>query len=297
MNSKIVYNSLPDIWATEDRIFNICMTQIQEFPQYITDFDDIVGYFPEKYISDTYRNLNMDSVRLRKNGELITIEHHSSIDHAKLRRNFEYLTTLHAASKKRVLPFIFNTGIIPELTVDYVNFTTFYNPIWFNTQEVEASVKLNNIKYKILKQELINAYDILDLIWMPKFRSDIPIEDIILELVDMYNHLIVSKHLLDIFRKCLIMWAGKYVANEDNKDKVIGGLNLSAMEANDLSEAIKSARIEGALLRSQQQGHKEGFQEAEHKFVLKLLESFSPEDISRDYDISLERVMAIKNGN
>lgn len=157
MNSKIVDNSLPDIWATEDRIFNICMTQIQEFSQYITDFDDIVGYFPEKYISDTYLNLNMDSVRLRKNGELITIEHHSSIDHAKLRRNFEYLTTLHAASKKRVLPFIFNTGIIPELTVDYVNFKTFYNPIWFNTQEVEASVKLNNIKYKILKQELINA--------------------------------------------------------------------------------------------------------------------------------------------
>ena len=125
----------------------------------------------------------------------------------------------------------------------------------------------------------------------------------------MYNHLIVSKHLLDIFRKCLIMWAGKYVVDEDKKDKVIGGLNLSAMEANDLSQAIKSARIEGALLRSQQQGHKEGlhegleqghkegFQEAEHKFVLKLLESFSPEDISRDCDISLERVMEIKNGN
>ena len=313
MNSKIVYAALPDIWASEDRIFNICMVEIPEFPRYITDFDDIVGYFPEKLISNAYRNLNIDSVRLRKNGDLITIEHHSSIDYGKLRRNFEYLTALHAASKRRVLPFIFNTDEIPKLTVDYVNFTTFYSPIWFNTREVEASVKLNNIKYKILKQQLINTYDILDLIWMPKFRCDIPIDDIILELVDIYNQIIVNEQLLDIFRKCLIMWAGKYVIDEEKKNKVIGGLNLSAMEANDLSEAIKSARIEGALLRSQQQGHKEclkeglkegleqghkeGLKEAEQKFVLKLLESFSPEEISKDFDISLERINEIKNGN
>ena len=320
MNSRLVDNSLPDIWATEDRIFNLCMSEIPEFPQYITNFDDVVGYFPEKYISSTYRNLNPDSVRLRKNNELITIEHHSSIDQIKLRRNFEYLTTLHAASKRNVLPYIFNTGRIPNLTVDYVNATTHYSPIWFNTQEIELSVKLNNIKYKILKHQLINTYDILDLIWMPKFRSDITIEDIILELVAIYNQLIVNEEFLDIFRKCLIMWAGKYVVDENKRNKVIGGLNLSAMEANDLSQAIKSAKIEGALLRSLQQGHKEGHKEGleegleegreeglqegleqgtaitEQKFVLKLLESFDPEKISNDYDIPLERVLEIKNG-
>ena len=72
---------------------------------------------------------------------------------------------------------------------------------------------------------------------------------------------------------------------------------MSSMEANDLSKAIESARIEGALLRSQEAGKIEGRDETEKKFIKKLLKINSPEEISKDYEIPLERVLKIKNEN
>ena len=71
----------------------------------------------------------MDFVRIKKNGNLITIEHHSQISLALLRRDFNYLTTLHVASGKIVQPYIFNSGEIPNFTVDYASPTSVYNPI------------------------------------------------------------------------------------------------------------------------------------------------------------------------
>lgn len=55
------------------------MSEIEEFPAYITQLDDIVGKYDSRYISKSYKNLNLDSVRQRKNENLINIEHHSSI--------------------------------------------------------------------------------------------------------------------------------------------------------------------------------------------------------------------------
>ena len=76
---------------------------------------------------------------------------------------------------------------------------------------------------------------------------------------------------------------------------------------------MKTIRIEGELFRSHENGLKEGLEEGkeighasgleegrsdtERKFILKLLEKYSPREISRDYDVPLERVMEIKNEN
>ena len=50
MTSKIRDTSLPNVWACEDNIFNICMNEIKEFPQYITKLDDIKGKLLKKNI-------------------------------------------------------------------------------------------------------------------------------------------------------------------------------------------------------------------------------------------------------
>ncbi|WP_298502442.1 hypothetical protein [uncultured Methanobrevibacter sp.] len=315
MSKKIVDNALPDVWATEDSIFNICMVEIEEFPEYLTKLRDIEGYFPEKFLSPAYKNLNLDSVRIRKNGDLIGIEHHVVITPPLLSRNFGYITTVHAATGRQIQPYIFNTGNIPKFSVDYVNPTLPYKPIWINTKEIEKSIKINNIKYKINNQEVVNVFDVLDLIWMAKFRSDESIEDTILEVIDIYNNLIIDERLLHILRRSLAMWAGKYVKNKEKINKVIEVLKMSAMEANDLREAIRSARIEGELLRAQQKGEKEGLKKGkelgfekgekeglkqgcentERKFVLKLLKTLTPEEISKEYEITLERIQEIKD--
>ena len=41
-------------------------------------------------------------------------------------------------------------------------------------------------------------------------------------------------------------------------------------------------------------GFEEGSRDTESKFISKLLEKFTPEEISKDYDVSLQRVYEIK---
>ena len=86
---------------------------------------------------------------------------------------------------------------------------------------------------------------------------------------------------------------------------VAGGLKLSAMEIADLSKQIEIAKIEGKLLRAYQSGvddgHLEGIDEGCEKtrkgFVTVLLNEFAPEEISEKFEIPLEEVLKIKNGN
>ena len=75
--------------------------------------------------------------------------------------------------------------------------------------------------YKIDNNQQINAFDVLDLIWMPKYMWDRDIESVVVELVDIYNNIIVDKGLLQSLRKSLVLWAGKYVLDENNIEIVM----------------------------------------------------------------------------
>ena len=175
MYGEIVDNSLPDKWDAEDKIFNLCMVEIDEFPQYLTRLEDIEGIFHQRFLSKSYRDLNLDSVRERSNQSLINQS------------------------------YIFNTGPIPSLKIEYVNPISFFSPIWINTKEMTASICLNNIRYKMSNNEVINVYDVLDLIWMPKFRLDISIEEMIVEIAGIYRELIIDKKLSYVLRRSLIL--------------------------------------------------------------------------------------------
>ena len=314
MEENIVDNSIPSIWDAEDKIFSLCMLEIEKFTQYITKMDDIEELYHEKLLSNTFKGLNLDSVRQRKNGDLVNTEHHSSINLPLLRRDYGYAISLHIHSGRNVWPFIFNTGDIPKITVDYMNPTMFFNPIWVNTVEIEASQKLNNVKYKLCNNEAINVYDVLDLIWMPKFRNDRSVEEVILELVELYGELIVDEKLLNVLRRSLILWAGKYITDENQLKKVERCLNMSALEIGSIYDDIRAARISGELMREHERGieegvekgiekgiekgvekgRTEGIEEGERRLILKFLEHMSPEEISSITDVDLERILEIE---
>ena len=135
-DDDVIDNELVDKFDAEDTIFNNCINDFDEFPAYITGHDDIVGNFPVKHMNPAFRNLNMDSIRQRKNGNLVNIEHHSVLNSDLMRRDYNYITTIFQASKQIVEPFIFNTGPIPLKKVEYVNDTMFYNPAFVNTCEM-----------------------------------------------------------------------------------------------------------------------------------------------------------------
>jgi hypothetical protein len=276
MSNETVDNSLPNMHDTEDKIFNHCEVEIVEFTEFITKFDDIDGSFHKRFLSDDYKDLNLDNVTLRKNGELIHKEHHSVLTDDGMRRDFQYSVTLHRASGRLVHPFIFNTGEIPKSTMEFACPNSFYNPVFVNTKEIEGSVRLNNIKYKILNNEEINAFDVLDLIWMPKYRWDCEIESIVVELVGIYNQIIVDEHLLNVLRECLILWSGKFVSDKKNIELVIGGLKMSAQEVIDLRKDIVNARIDGMLCRAEKKGMEAGVEVGKLEMARNMLEDGFP---------------------
>ena len=267
MSNNIVDTSLPRKHDTEDKIFNHCNVEIEEFTEFITKFKDIEGPYHKRFLSQDFHDLKLDHVRFRKNGDLTSIEHHVILNTIWMSRDFEYVTLLHRATGRYIHPFIFNTGDIPKTTVEFATPTSFYNPTFVNTQEIEGSVRLNNINYKIDNNQPLNAYDALDIIWMPKYRWDRDIEDIVVELVGIYNNIIIDEYLHNSLRKPLILWAGKYVIDEKNIEIVKRGLKMSAQEVIDLKRDIVTARIDGMLTRAENNGKKEGIKEGKEEGI------------------------------
>ena len=67
----------PRRYDAEDKIFNLCDIQSLKFTQFITNFDDIEERYSERYLSDDFGDLMLDHVSLRKNGDLVHMEHHT----------------------------------------------------------------------------------------------------------------------------------------------------------------------------------------------------------------------------
>lgn len=234
-----------------------------------------------------------------KNGDLVHIEHHTEITSNSKRRNFQYVTLLHAVSKRIIHPFIFNTGPIPKSPLEFATPTSFYNPTYVNTQEIEESVRFNNIRHKININDEINVFDVLDCIWMPKYRTNREIESIVVELVNIYNKIIVNEELHEVLRKSLILWSGKYVVDENNIEKVIRGLKMSKQEAVDLKRDIIAARIDGMLCRAEEAGKEAGIEagiEAEKLKTAKnmLKKGFPIEDIVEITELSKNDILNAK---
>lgn len=141
MDDKIEYEKIPKKHNAEDKIFNLCDIESPKFIHFITNIYDVVGPFHRRYLSDDYKDLNLDHVSIRANGDLVHGEHHSKISGYVMRRNFQFLTSLHLASKRFIHPFIFNTGSIPKNTIEFASSNSFYNPVIINTQEIEESVR------------------------------------------------------------------------------------------------------------------------------------------------------------
>lgn len=301
-DNEVIDNELVDKFDAEDTIFNNCMNDFEEFPAYITGYDDIVGHYPVKHMDPAFRNLNMDSIRRRKNGRLLNIEHHSILNSNLMRRDFTYVTTVFEASKLFVEPFIFNTGPIPLKKVEYINDTMFYNPTIVNTCEIRGIVRLNNLRYKINHKEELAQSDALDLIWLVKTNIDIDREDLLHELaVDIWAKAVAPRWMLDAIRKNLILWAKKYLKNKDIIKEFKEVIKMSKIEIKPFEEQIRIAGIAGELERAEEKGLEEGrangCADTEEKFIRKLLKTQTPEEISGEFDVSIERVLEIENGN
>ena len=297
---------IPFRYDIEDEIFVICMSEIEEFPNYITKISDNFNKYDNRVISSSFENLNLDSVRERSNGNLINIEHHSSINDYLMRRDYSYCVSLHKASKKKVDPFIFYTGKLPVNKVHSLNDLMFFSPMWFITQEVNGNILLNNLKHKTFNQDEWDVYDILDFIWLPTFYNDLSIEGLLLELLELFGKIIADDSLLDIAKRCLELWLGRKIRDSKNKEFIMEVLNMSKLVQRPFEEVLEEVIIancleqfeEVTLERGKKEAREEARKEAKERedfLISKLLENHSPEEVSNDLDIPLEKILEIKN--
>ena len=293
-DNEVIDNGLVDKFDAEDTIFNNCMNDFSEFPSYITGYDDIIGQYATRHMNPAFKNLNVDSVRLRRNNTLVNIEHHSSLNADLMRRDYNYVTTLVEASKLFVEPFIFNTGKIPSKNVEYANNTMFYNPTFFNTHEIRGIVNLNNLRYKIKNKEELTQQDALDLIWLVKTNIDIPTEELLHELgVEIWAKAVAPRWMLLAIRKNLILWAKKYLKDKNMIKQFKEALNMSKIEIKPFEEQIRIAGIAGELERAEEKGLKEGHTKGLKEIITKLLEKYTPEEVSKMTDIPPEKIQKI----
>ena len=72
---------------------------------------------------------------------------------------------------------------------------------------------------------------------------------------------------------------------------------MSKIEIKTFEEEMRIAAISGELERAEERGVEKGREETEKAFIPKLLKKNTPEEISNEYDIPLERILKIKNDN
>lgn len=127
-------------------------------------------------------------------------------------------------------------------------------------------------------------------------------EDLLMELTtEIWAKAVAEKWLLDAVRKNLIIWAGKYLISEEKIQIFKEAVKMSKLEVRSLDRALRGAVIAGRLERAEEKGLKEGLKEGkettENLFISKLLKKHSPEEISTEYEIPIQRILEIQNDN
>ncbi|MBQ6813339.1 MAG: hypothetical protein IJP12_01745 [Methanobrevibacter sp.] len=283
----------------EDILFILSMSKVPGFPQYITGYDDFIGPYESRYISSDFKNLNMDSVRCRSNHTLVNIEHHSSINENLLRRNYKYSTTIFEATGKKVYPYIYYTGESPiGNEVVYMNETNFFNPGWYCTYKIDGTKIFNNLKYKINNDEELNDFDILDLIWFPKYKTNMSIKESIYKVLDFYPDINTNDTLSDVCNTGLIIWAGRYF-DEDELNEARRCLDMSTLELKSVEEMFTDMRFLYKMDQARNEGRDEGIEigrdEGRDGVISKLLEFMTPQEISEKVGVPLDSVLQVQS--
>ena len=234
MKIKSENSQVPKRFDVEDEIFIMCMTEMEEFPYYITNFSDIIGKYDNRLISLDFKNLSLDSVRERLNGDLINIEHHSFINSNLMRRNYQYSVILHSNSGRHIHPFIFYTGDLPVERVIYLNDLMFFNPNWFITKEIDGNIRLNNLLYKKNQHIKLNIQDCFDLIWMPKFKTDMEFEECILKCINLLKGLLMDDKIRSLVERSYLLWLGRCVKDDEKLKVAKEVFNMSALKVRPL---------------------------------------------------------------
>ena len=216
-----------------------------------------------------------------------------------LRRNYKYSTTIFEATGKKVYPYIYYTGESPiGNEVVYMNETNFFNPGWYCTYKIDGTKIFNNLKYKINNDEELNDFDILDLIWFPKYKTNMSIKESIYKVLDFYPDINTNDTLSDVCNTGLIIWAGRYF-DEDELNEARRCLDMSTLELKSVEEMFTDMRFLYKMDQARNEGRDEGIEigrdEGRDGVISKLLEFMTPQEISEKVGVPLDSVLQVQS--
>ena len=145
---------------TQDLIFNFLLTRVREFPAHLTGYGDIKSNQPRNLINNLLKKSELDSLFMRKNGDFLNIEHQKVINRSKILKNARYILQLMEDNYiiEQIIVYTGDSDIKKYLASTDI----FVKTGWVETRKIDASIRLNNIYFKINNNQELNAYDICD---------------------------------------------------------------------------------------------------------------------------------------
>lgn len=188
---------------TQDLIFNFLLSHVKEFPELITGYSDIESRQPRNQINNLLKKSELDSLFIRKNGAYLNIEHQLVLNTSKILKNVRYILLLMEEGKE-VEQIIVYTGY-QDVKKYFATNDIFVKTGLVETRKIDASIRLNNIYFKINNNQELNAYDISDACILPLYNDGKSNEEIIDNLVYITKHCRTTDFLFKILGVCVLV--------------------------------------------------------------------------------------------
>ena len=281
---------------TQDLLFHFLSNNVEEFPRYITGYDDIGKREPNELIDDLLKKSELDSLYSRKNGIMINIEHQLQYNNFKILKNTRYILEL-IEKGFTVEQWVVYTGK-EDISGYYSNQDIFVKTHILQSRRIDSTKILNNIYFKISNNTPLNVYDVLDVCSFPTInhgKSDDEAVDIIL---DITRECKTKPSLLNILTTCVAAWATYLLIDGKKINKILGEIKMMGKVGfKEMWEHIEQERYRKIIQNKddiiQNQGdiilNKEDIIQNQDAKISKMshfiehLLQYAPEDVVKDY--------------
>ncbi|SDA42875.1 hypothetical protein [Methanobrevibacter millerae] len=260
---------------TQDWVFHFLSNNVEEFPRYITGYDDIGKREPNDLIDDLLKRSELDSLYSRENGIMINLEHQSQYNNFKILRNTRYLLEL-IEKGYNVEQWVVYTGK-NDITGYYSNQDIFVKTHIIQSRRIESTKILNNIYFKIGNNTHLNAYDVLDVCSFPVINHGKSNEEVVDIILDITRKCKTKPSLLNILTTCVAVWTTYLLDDGEKINEIVRELKMMGKVGfKEMWEYIEQERFR-KIIKSKDEEISEMSQ------IIEDLLQYAPDDVKKDY--------------
>ena len=113
-----------------------------------------------------------------------------------------------------------------DITKYFASNDIFVKTGWIETRKIDASIRLNNIFFKIDNNQELNAYDICDACLLPVYNHGKSNDELIDILVYITKNCKTEEFLFEILITCVFGWINYLLVDRKKINQIIGDLKM-----------------------------------------------------------------------